>query len=64
MRVDNFKGKKHCVCCGRQFGYANIRKIFCSNICASKYYRANKTYDKNRPISLAYIPEHLIEKEQ
>ena len=64
MRVDKIKGQKHCTRCGKPFGYVNIRKVFCSNICANKYYRTSKQMEKNRPITLAYIPEHLIQKEQ
>lgn len=64
MRVSRYKGKKYCLCCGRKFGYVNIRKIFCTNLCANKYYRSSRTIEKNRPITLPYIPEHMTEKEQ
>jgi len=64
MRVGKIKGKKRCNYCGNSFGYVNIRKNFCSNICSTRYRRQHQNIDKNRPISLAFIPEHLIEKEQ
>ena len=64
MRVDKIRGKKYCMLCGKEFGYVNIRKVFCSNICCSRYYKLTKDIKKDRPITLAYIPEHLIEKEQ
>tara|TARA_S200000501_G_scaffold34550_1_gene28679 strand:- start:3206 stop:3403 length:198 start_codon:yes stop_codon:yes gene_type:complete len=64
MRVDKIRGKKHCTYCGKAFGYSNIRKTFCSNICSMKYRRANEKLSRDRPISLGFIPKHLIEEEQ
>jgi len=64
MRVDKIKGKKHCTYCGKSFGFSYSRKAFCSNICSSRYRRANEKLSRNRPISLAFIPKHLIQEEQ
>jgi hypothetical protein len=61
MRIKKIKGYKNCVCCGIKFSYFNSRRVYCGKQCELKY-RLGK--ERNRKVSLAYIPERFIEKEQ
>ena len=61
MRIYKIKGYKNCVRCGIKFSYFNSRSVYCSRECETRY-RYGK--ERNRKVSLAYVPERLIEKEQ
>jgi hypothetical protein len=59
MRITKIKGQKYCTNCGVKFNYMNNRKIFCGSSCQTKY---NNTMARirERPITLAFIPERLM----
>lgn len=59
MRVDKYKGWKHCTNCGVRFPFKIKTKIFCNVNCGSGY-RNKLAKMRARPITLPYIPEKLL----
>ena len=62
MRVHKIKGYKICFYCGVRYPYHNKRRRFCNIECSKKYIARGGI--KERPITLPFIPDRLIIKEQ